>query len=132
MVPAIVAVVFLLWFSETLCPMKLTVLVVLLGVLALFCSLTVEIKDLVLVCSFGPGLIRKTIHLSDIDKVLVVRNPWYAGWGIRWMPGQYWLWNVSGLQAVELIGKSGKRFRIGTNEPEALAQAIQANMAAPT
>ena len=43
------------------------------------------------------------------------------------MPGQYWLWNVSGLQAVELVLNNGKRFRIGTDEPENLVNAIQIN-----
>jgi hypothetical protein len=42
------------------------------------------------------------------------------------MPGQYWLWNVSGMGAVELQLKNGSRFRIGTDEPETLARAVEA------
>jgi len=37
------------------------------------------------------------------------------------------LWNVSGLRAVEFLLKDGSRFRIGTDEPEALVKAIEAN-----
>jgi hypothetical protein len=100
--------------------------------LALFYSLNVEVGDNVLICRFGIGFIRRRIPLSDIQEVRAVKNPWFVGWGIRWMPGQYWLWNVSGLRAVELLLKNGSRFRIGTDEPEALVQAIQANKASAT
>jgi len=100
--------------------------------LALFYSLNVEISDNVLICRFGIGLIRRRIPLSDIQEVRAVKNPWFVGWGIRWMPGQYWLWNVSGLRAVELLLKNGSRFRIGTDEPETLVQAIEANKASAT
>lgn len=96
----------------------------------LFASLTVEINNANVVCYFGPGLIRRKIALTDIRKVEAVRNPWIVGWGIRWMPGQYWLWNVSGYDAVELTLTNGSKFRIGTDEPEALVRAIQVNKAA--
>jgi len=44
--------------------------------------------------------------------------------GIRWMwPG--WLYNVSGTDAVELKMKNGKRYRIGTDVPGELAEAIR-------
>ncbi len=101
---------------------------VLLAAIVLFYSLNVEIADGALVCSFGIGLIRKRLLLSDIERVKVVRNPWYVGWGIRWMPGQYSLWNVSGVQAVELLLKDGTHFRIGTDEPEVLARAIESQV----
>ncbi len=98
--------------------------IVFVAVLALFYSLNIEIKENVLICSFGVGLIRKKIPLSEIREVRKVENPWYAGWGIRWMPGRYWLWNVSGFHAVEIILENGKRFRLGTDEPESLVNAI--------
>ena len=126
---AFVLVLFPAWLSGTFHPVQLAVAGVLLVTLALFHSLTVEVKDQNLMCSFGSGLIKKRIPLSDVEKVHIVRNPWYAGWGIRWMPGQYWLWNVSGFQAVELVYKNNTRFRIGTDEPESLVRAIQANKA---
>jgi hypothetical protein len=53
----------------------------------------------------------------------VVRNRWYYGWGIRITP-RGWLYNVSGLDAVELALKNGKCVRIGSDEPHALARAI--------
>jgi hypothetical protein len=48
-----------------------------------------------------------------------------VGWGIRWTPAS-WMWNVSGFDAVEITYASGKRFRIGTNQPKELAAAITA------
>lgn len=93
-------------------------------VVASFVSLTVEIEGGTLTCSFGPGFIKKRIPLADIDHATVVRNPWYVGWGIRWIPGRYSVWNVSGFQAVELVLRNGHRFRIGTDEPETLLRAI--------
>lgn len=89
-----------------------------------FSSLTVEIRDGVLECRFCTGLIHKRFALQDIVDARAVRNRWYYGWGIRWVPGG-WLWNVSGLDAVELSLTSGRIFRIGTDEPEELTAALK-------
>ena len=35
------------------------------------------------------------------------------------------VWNISGLDAVELTYHNGKKFRIGTDEPEALLEALK-------
>ncbi len=107
--------------------MFILILIFFIAALVLFYALTVEIQNNIITCSFGIGLIRKSISLSEIQTVRAVQNPWYAGWGIRWIPGQYWLWNVSGFEAVELSMKDGKRFRIGTDEPDALVLAIESN-----
>jgi hypothetical protein len=93
----------------------------------LFSSLTVEINHGNITCRFGPGLFRKKIKLSDVTDAQPATNSWLAGWGIRWIPGKYMLWNVSGFKAVELTLKNGKKFRIGTDEPDSLIHAIQSN-----
>ena len=54
-----------------------------------------------------------------------VRNKWIYGWGIRRLPGG-WMYNVWGLDAIELDLVSGKRFRIGTDDPDGLLAAITA------
>jgi hypothetical protein len=110
-------------------PVEAMVAVLLVLVLLQFSSLTVEVRDGGISCRFGPGLIRKWIPLSDIDALRSVTNPWIAGWGIRWLPGHYWLWNVSGLHAVELQLRDGSRFRIGTDEPDILVDAIKSHRA---
>ena len=111
-------------FSSGWHPISLIVLAILAVVLALFCTLTVTIDETSLVCFFGPGLIRRRIPLSDIVAARPVRNKWYYGWGVRLTPTG-WMFNVSGLDAVELELISGKRFRIGTDEPGELAAAIR-------
>jgi len=106
----------------------LLIVLVVLGVTALlFASLTVEIKDGMLKLAFGPGLMRKRTRLADIQACAVVQNPWWYGWGIRLTP-HGWLYNVAGLSAVEVTLKGGRRFRIGTDEPEQLCQALQRAM----
>jgi len=111
--------------THTLRHPVMTVVIAFLVAMALFYELKVEINRSIIRCSFGIGLIQRSIPISEIAEAKIVKNPWYAGWGIRWLPGQYWLWNVSGFQAVELLFKDGRRFRIGTDEPENLASAIR-------
>jgi hypothetical protein len=93
-------------------------------ILVLMGTLTVDVDRERVQTAFGIGLIRKTVPLADIAAFQPVRNPWIAGWGIRLIRGGQ-LWNVSGLDAVELALRDGRFFRIGTDEPEALARAIQ-------
>src|SRR5512139_2563799 len=96
-----------------------------------FGTLTVEVAQDAIRLHFGVGLVRKRIALRDVQSWREVRNPWYYGWGIHTAPGGM-LWNVSGRDAVELALADGKRFRIGTDEPAALAAAItQAKGGAP-
>ncbi len=100
------------------------VVAALLVSLVLFVSLTVELYDRRIVLRFGPGIVRRTISLDDVTSCTVVRNRWYFGWGIHLTP-HGWLYNVSGLSAVELLMKNGRTCRIGTDEPENLAAAIR-------
>ena len=90
----------------------------------LFCTLTVMIRDGEIECRFGPGLVSKHIPLAAVQSVRQVRTEWYQGWGIR-LTSDGWLFNVSGLDAVELELVDGKRIRIGSDEPQALMAAIR-------
>ncbi|RUQ33022.1 MAG: hypothetical protein EKK68_04670 [Candidatus Competibacteraceae bacterium] len=100
--------------------------VALMGVfLALFFSLTVEIDATHLTFRFGIGLIRQRIPLAEIVAVKPVRNTWLYGWGIHCTP-HGWLYNVSGWEAIEITLVTGKRFRLGTDEPQRLARMLQA------
>ncbi len=90
----------------------------------LFASLTVEVDEEFLTVRFGPGLIRKTIPLRYIVSYQLVRNHWYQGWGIRKIPGG-WMYNVSGLDALELRLQDGSIFCVGTGDPAGLMEAIR-------
>ena len=122
------AIVFLNYIflkSAELQAIQIEILVVLLAAIALFYSLSIEIKDETLICRMGIGLIQKRIPLSEIRQARKVQIPWFAGWGIHYVPWRYWVWNVSGLRGVELTLSDGIRFCIGTDEPEALVRAIE-------
>ena len=99
------------------------VFAVLVVCVVVFSRLTIEIRGGALSWRFGPGVLRRSVPLSEIATVAVVRNPWYYGWGIRRTPHGP-LYNVSGTSAVELTMRNGTRLRLGSDEPEALAQAI--------
>lgn len=98
-------------------------------VLLLFSALRVQIDQQKVTLSFGIGLVRKTFDVREIVEARPVRNRWWYGFGIRLTP-HGWLFNVSGLDAVEIVLRSGKRYRIGTDEPQALERALQRVMAA--
>lgn len=105
-------------------PLGIFVISILFICIALFYSLTIEIDDGILKIRFGIGLIQKKIDLTEVKNAKTVHNHWYYGWGIRLTP-HGWLFNVSGLDAVEITLSSGKSYRIGTDRPEELTEAIK-------
>jgi len=92
----------------------------------------VEITDRELRWKFGPGLIRKSVPLAEIVSAQPARTG--PSWGIHWSPRTGWLYNVSGFDAVAVTLRSGKKFALGTDEPQALAarlvEVIQQNQPA--
>ena len=92
-------------------------------ILSVFSSLTSSVTDKYVKIWFGPGIINKTFYLKDIESTHVTKTPWYYGWGIRGIKGGL-LFNVSGFYSVELQMKNVKIYRIGTDEPEKLKEAI--------
>ena len=104
-------------------PLALIGLIIVLMVLGTFARLTVTVDDQMIRIQFGVRIIRKNFPLKEIEAYRVVKNPWYYGWGIRFTP-RGWLFNVSGFSAIELQMKNGKRYRIGTDDPDNLAAAL--------
>jgi hypothetical protein len=115
----------ILWLTGTRA--MLFTLFIVGGLAVLFCALTVDISGNELRWYFGPGFWSYRLALDDIQSVAIVRNHWWNGWGIRAAPG-FTLYNVSGLDAVELKLKSGEIRRIGTDDPQGLAAALNAQM----
>lgn len=118
----LIMLVTLLIFVE-MHPVGIAVFVFLLVLYVLFSTLSVDVSSKEIMVRFGPGLIRKRFPTDAVRKARHVRNSWYFGWGVRWLPG-CWLYNVSGLDSVEITLGNGKRYRIGTDEPEKLLAAI--------
>ena len=104
----------------------MTIMALILFILLSFSSLTVTIDKNYLWIKFGYGIFHKKLSLEEIISVKTVKNHWYYGWGIRlWLWPKMWIFNVSGFNAVEVIMKNGKIYRIGTDVPEKLETAIK-------
>ena len=100
------------------------VIIVLYGlILAMFYALTIEISADKLSFWFGFGLIRNSYSLEEIQSVTEVKSPWYYLWGIKSIPDG-WLYAIGPGTALEIVLKSGKKVRLGTDEPPELKQAI--------
>ena len=93
--------------------------------LALFSTLTVAVDDRAVRLWFGLGSLRREVMLADVTSARMVRNHWYGGWGVRIIPRGR-LYNVGGLDAVELQMDNGRVVRVGTDQPDALLAAIKA------
>jgi hypothetical protein len=89
-----------------------------------FSRLTVVVDETRVSVGFGCGLARRRFALRAIEGASVVKTPWLAGWGIRLTP-KGWLYNAWGRGAVQLRFAGGRRFTIGSDEPEALLAAIE-------
>ena len=72
---------------------------------------------------FGMGIIRRTIPRQRIAQAEQVRNSWWYGWSIRLTP-HGWMWSISGLDAVELTSTRRQKFRLGTDQPQALLSVL--------
>jgi hypothetical protein len=102
-----------------------------LGTIGLFIlvfgyKLTVEISDGCFRFWFGPGIFWKKIAFDRIAYCEPCKGI-ILGWGIHFGPGG-WLYNVSGMKAVTVVLKSGKKLHIGTNEPVRLIEAINSSL----
>jgi hypothetical protein len=89
-----------------------------------FSSLTVTVTPASVTWKFGPGVFQKRLSVEDIHGARAVRNRWWYGWGIHLTPNG-WLYNVGGLDAIELELADERKVRIGTDEPERLLAAIR-------
>lgn len=102
-----------------------TIMVFILLILASFTSLQVGIDEKYIRIKFGYGIYQKKFSLRDVLSAKTVKNHWYYGWGIRgWLWPKMWIYNISGFDAVEIKLKNGKTYRIGTDEPKRLEQAV--------
>jgi hypothetical protein len=102
----------------------LVVSIILLVCLVLFYKLRITIEDETLCASFGPGIIRKRVRLAEIVGCEPIRVRWWYGWGIHLTPFG-WLYNVSGLDAVAITLRAGRKFALGTDDPHGLTAAIR-------
>lgn len=98
-------------------------IILLTAVMVLFSTLTVEVGEDAVTAHFGLGFPKRRIPLRAIEYVRPMEMPWYLGWGVRWVP-RGWMFRGSGTAVVGIALENGRRFCIGSPEPEALAKAI--------
>jgi hypothetical protein len=98
--------------------------VVLLITTVFFSTLTVHVDEKRVTWWFGPGLWTYSVRSDRIEDVQAVRTSAIEGWGIRFT-SKGRLYNVSGLDAVGITLSDGAFIRVGTDEPDALCEAIQ-------
>jgi hypothetical protein len=90
-----------------------------------FYKITITVSSTQVSFKMGIGLFGKTYQMSDIRQCIPVSNSFIAGIGIKMLPNG-WLYNVSGIKAIELQFKSKYSIvRIGTNKPEEISGYIQ-------
>jgi hypothetical protein len=92
--------------------------------LLIFYKLTIYLNDNSISFKLGIGLITRKYLIADIQSCKVVRNDPLTGIGIRKIQNG-WLYNVSGLNALELTFKNKKsKVRIGTDKPDEITEII--------
>ena len=102
----------------------LTVTIILFAVALFFSTLTIQDQGMFLTLRFGPlPLIKIFIKYSDITDAVPGRSSILDGWGIHYIPWRGWTYNLWGFKCVRIqLGK--ETVRVGTKDPEALAQFI--------
>jgi len=87
-----------------------------------FSHLTIRDEGDCLAVRYGPlPLVRRRIPYAQIVAVETARSDWLDGWGVHWIPGRGWIYNLWGFDCVKL-DLGGKSIRLGTDDPEGLAQ----------
>ena len=124
--------IFFIWLygvitTQTSIPaFAIGVMLFVIVILASFGTLTVSVDERYVAIKFGCGIFRKRFTIDEVASVARVKNHWYYGWGIRvWFWPYMWIYNVSGFDAVELVMKNKRVYRIGTDVPEELEAVIK-------
>ena len=89
-----------------------------------FRSLMVTVTTTEVELVYTAGWPTKTIERASIVSAEHFRMPWWYGVGIRRTP-KGWMWSVWGFDTVLLHLSDGRRFLIGTDDPEGLAAALR-------
>ena len=106
-------------------PLLIVVICLITYLILMMSSLTVTIDEKFVRVCFGPGVFSVKYPISEMAGIGPKYTTYIWGWGIRWYVTG-WLYNIAGFKSVEIIFKNGKKRRIGTDEPDALAEAIRA------
>jgi hypothetical protein len=127
LIPLLVFILAMLLFSresDTAFVIVMTLVILsLVFCILIFYKLTIFIDDSRVSFKMGIGLVKKEYALSNIAYCKPVKNAAWYGIGIH-ITTEGWLYNVSGLYAIELGFRNRKKIRIGTDKPEEISQII--------
>ena len=106
-------------------PILVTSYIFVFFVIRSFSELCVSVEGVYLKIRFKYWIFSKKFLLSDIQSAKKVRNKCYHGWGIRWKFAPFTpIFNVYWLDAIELIMRNNKRYRIGTDDVDNLFETV--------
>ncbi len=116
--------------ESTVVALNLVIAAVFLVVALMFGSLTVRDEGEWLALRYGPlPVLRKRIRYADITAVEPGRTAIIDGWGIHYIFGRGWTYNLWGFGCVKLaLGK--KVIRVGSDDVEKLAEFLRGKAAA--
>ena len=86
-------------------------------------SLMVTVTPSEVELAYSLGWPSKRIERSRILSVEPLEVPWWHGGGIH-LISRGWLWNVWGIETVQLTFSDGSRLLIGTDDPEGLTSVL--------
>jgi hypothetical protein len=85
-----------------------------------FQRLTIRDEGSWLAIRYGPlPVFRTRIPYADIASVELGNSSWIDGWGIHWIPGRGYTYNLWGFACAKLEVR-GRTVRIGTDDAESL------------
>jgi hypothetical protein len=75
---------------------------------------------------FGPlPFLGTTVMYCDIVSVAASRSGFLDGWGVHYLPGRGWIYNLWGFDCVELTLRNSGKIRIGTDDCRNLVAFLQ-------
>jgi hypothetical protein len=99
---------------------------------ACFGSLTVTDRGDRLSIRYGPlPLFGSSVVYSTITQLRIGRSALIDGWGIHYIPGRGWTYNLWGRDCVEIQMASSK-LRIGTDDASRLCDFLRSKLNAPS
>lgn len=88
-----------------------------------FRSLMVTVTPSELELAYSLGWPSKRLERSRIVSVEPLEVPWWDDGGIG-LISKGWMWNIWGIETVQLTFSDGRRLLIGTDDPEGLTSAL--------
>ncbi|TMP37928.1 hypothetical protein CWB98_08190 [Pseudoalteromonas rubra] len=101
-----------------------------IGILALigylFYGLTLEVdKDKRMVSWwFGPGVLKKSVKVDELQSYCAVTNSFRHGIGVK-ITHDGWVYAAHGFKAIEFVLADGSKYRIGTNDQSGVLAALE-------